>query len=441
MEKFIIWGAGVLGEYLCNCLGKDRIIAFIDNNKLRIGEKYCDKAIISFDEYKNNYSDYFIIISPRNYKEIEDILKENRIYQYFILDECPHEIPYNNKKIQLREFLSDEIKENQYIAIYGVTLFSVLLYELLINEKNKKIFFILDKKEKEKLKIFLQKKNDKYKFISLEDAEVNADMILVTVRKSDSDIWGNNTKNLVKDFYDFSHQFKKYSNPRIEQFRDLHFGKRCFIVATGPSLNMEDLECLRRNKEICISMNMIFRAFLKTNWRPDYFVVEDPHGLQLFGDEFVKLDIKNKFISDLYSPFWNKKNPHNIYKYHISLERYKPDMPKFSDDFTKGIYCGFTVVYSCLQIASYMGFKEIYLIGTDFEFKENRIEDNNHFVKDYYGSQKQLVRNAYYHTDEILLAYQKAYEYAEEHDIKIYNATRGGKLEIFERVNFDSLFR
>lgn len=37
-------------------------------------------------------------------------------------------------------------------------------------------------------------------------------------------------------------------------------------------------------------------------------------------------------------------------------------------------------------------------------------------------------------------AYQKIKKYADKKGIKIYNATRGGYLEIFERVNFDTLF-
>ena len=40
-----------------------------------------------------------------------------------------------------------------------------------------------------------------------------------------------------------------------------------------------------------------------------------------------------------------------------------------------------------------------------------------------------------------LLAYQSAKKYADAHGIKIYNATRGGNLEVFERVDFDSLFK
>lgn len=43
--------------------------------------------------------------------------------------------------------------------------------------------------------------------------------------------------------------------------------------------------------------------------------------------------------------------------------------------------------------------------------------------------------------DFATMAFEKAKEYADGHGIKIYNATRGGKLEVFERVNFDALFR
>ena len=38
-------------------------------------------------------------------------------------------------------------------------------------------------------------------------------------------------------------------------------------------------------------------------------------------------------------------------------------------------------------------------------------------------------------------SYIAARRFAEKHGVKIYNATRGGKLEVFERVNFDKLFR
>ena len=89
-----------------------------------------------------------------------------------------------------------------------------------------------------------------------------------------------------------------------------------------------------------------------------------------------------------------------------------------------------------MQLAAFMGFKEIYLLGVDFS---------------YGGQQKNTNYTYFYETDaienmgvgyvrQVTLAYQAAKRYAESHGIKIYNATRGGKLEIFERVDFDSLF-
>ena len=60
------------------------------------------------------------------------------------------------------------------------------------------------------------------------------------------------------------------------------------------------------------------------------------------------------------------------------------------------------------------------------------------------------VKNNHFeaHQDKTLFpvrkeALTKCYEvcdtYAKAHGIKIYNATRGGKLEVFERVDFDDL--
>jgi hypothetical protein len=43
------------------------------------------------------------------------------------------------------------------------------------------------------------------------------------------------------------------------------------------------------------------------------------------------------------------------------------------------------------------------------------------------------------HLEFSTLAYKTARKYAEHNAIKIYNSTRGGKLEVFERVNFDAI--
>ena len=41
---------------------------------------------------------------------------------------------------------------------------------------------------------------------------------------------------------------------------------------------------------------------------------------------------------------------------------------KFSDNFAKVAYAGQTVTYLNMQLAYFMGFKNIYLIGVDFDY-------------------------------------------------------------------------
>ena len=97
-------------------------------------------------------------------------------------------------------------------------------------------------------------------------------------------------------------------------------------------------------------------------------------------------------------------------------------------------------------MAVYMGFDEIYLIGIDHTF--SRIIDENGNVHDgkltkgeehasFLGNYNMPNGSEVYKVEN---AYRAARQYGEENNIKIYNATRGGELEIFERVTFDTLF-
>ena len=112
---------------------------------------------------------------------------------------------------------------------------------------------------------------------------------------------------------------------------------------------------------------------------------------------------------------------------------------------------GGTVTYLCMQLAYYMGFSEVYLIGLDHSYvipkdailSNNNTEilftsdDPNHFNKDYFGEGKRWKDPQ---VDRMERAYRKAKVYFKRDFRKIYNATPGGKLEVFERVDYNSLF-
>jgi hypothetical protein len=122
-----------------------------------------------------------------------------------------------------------------------------------------------------------------------------------------------------------------------------------------------------------------------------------------------------------------------------------PEAPYFSNDFSTACCEGYTVVYSALQLAYYMGFEEVYLIGVDFNYSKVKnikgevVESGgkiNHFFE---GEGKQEI-GPLPNLEYSFLAYKEAKYFSYNESFAIKNATRGGKLELFERVVFDSLF-
>ena len=129
----------------------------------------------------------------------------------------------------------------------------------------------------------------------------------------------------------------------------------------------------------------------------------------------------------------------------------KISLPLFSDDCSRQVYSSGTVAYMMLQLAVYMGFKEIYLLGMDCSYSierhsdgsvtRNDVRDHNPFIqiKDE-GNMEDLEKAGIFaEIDRMMDGYKAAKQYADLRGIKIYNATRGGKLEIFERVDLEKL--
>jgi hypothetical protein len=236
----------------------------------------------------------------------------------------------------------------------------------------------------------------------------------------------------------------KYSK-KLKQFEDIHKGKRCFIIGNGPSLKIEDLEKLKN--EYTFGANKIFVAFEDTDWRPTYYCIQD---FKMITSELESIkqnagaDVK--FIAG--NPLVSKKNvlPDWIY-FFVDTRSFYPNYPLFSEDIANRIFDGGTVTYAEIQFAVYMGFSEIYLLGVDFNYSVSINNDNtfsktetkNHFSDKYLGNGELGKHFNYPSLENSLLAYKSAREYADRNNISIYNATRGGKLEVFERVDFDTI--
>jgi hypothetical protein len=233
---------------------------------------------------------------------------------------------------------------------------------------------------------------------------------------------------------------------RLKTFKDIHKGERCFIIGNGPSLRVSDLE--RLNGEYTFAANKIFVIFDETEWRPTYYCIQDFLMIETEWESLKKcIDVKHKFMAG--NPLIKKKSMLDDWlHFYINLKLFYPNFPKFSSDISKEIFEGFTVTYAEIQMAVYMGFKAIYLLGVDHSYSKvinnsGEITDNgtrDYFSEKYMKNKQFGVQSYYANLENSTLAYMAARQYADKNGIKIYNATRGGKLEVFERIDFDSLF-
>lgn len=222
----------------------------------------------------------------------------------------------------------------------------------------------------------------------------------------------------------------------LKKYKNVHQGKRCFIIAMGSSLTIEDLELLK--DEITFGMNSIVKVFEKTDFRPTYYGIQDHLVYADLEKEILTSykEAENIFVSDRIKWHFKIGNHWNVFPLNMSYHAYqrwfhKRFYAKFSDDIYRRVYSGFSITYSLIEIAVYMGVTEIYLIGADCNFDINK---KNHFVE------HNVVDASLDNSNERNIAgYMAAKKYADANNIKIYNATRGGRLEVFERVNVDEM--
>lgn len=262
-------------------------------------------------------------------------------------------------------------------------------------------------------------------------------------------------QNIFYEIYEDIIHWSKQTE-RLRKLKDIYEGKRCFIIGNGPSLKIEDLEKI--DTDYSFACNSIYALYSQTKWRPSFYCASDSIFCKtMMSDKSNMKKVTDgcqmAFTSIVGAGIQYRNDPNFADVYYMKTLFESP--VKFSADCSEQIYSGGTIAYEMLQLAVYMGFKKIYLLGIDCNYAVERHEDgcvtrNNvmdhmreleeeekefwQAIEDRYG-EKYFVE-----TYVQLAAYQKAKTYADTHDIKIYNATRGGKLEVFPRVDFNSLF-
>ena len=156
-------------------------------------------------------------------------------------------------------------------------------------------------------------------------------------------------------------------NTSLEQFHDKYKDQRCFIVCPGPTLKQMNLERLK--DEVTIGVNSVYLACKPLDFHLDYTVSTEgtkPERIH----EIINTPGLTAFFTEGAATYCDEHKPMGMNPYFVMPDR-KPiatdseEDQHFSMDITQGTFIIISVVFQAVQLAFYMGFKEVYLIGFD----------------------------------------------------------------------------
>ena len=237
------------------------------------------------------------------------------------------------------------------------------------------------------------------------------------------------------------HPWRRDSIARLAEWKDKYKGQRAIIIGNGPSLNQTDLARLKN--EFTFGLNRIFLMFPKLGFNTSCLVSVNDLVIEQSIDDITALSIP-KFLS------WHSHRYFNPSSAIPSLPIFlytTYESPRFSRDASSRLWEGATVTNVALQLAYHMGFQQVILIGVDHNFtskgEANKTvvsegDDPNHFSPGYFGKG---FRWQLPDLDTSEVGYQMARQAYEKAGREVLDATVGGKLTVFRKVDYNSLFR
>lgn len=226
--------------------------------------------------------------------------------------------------------------------------------------------------------------------------------------------------------------------PRIALLRDRHRGQRGVIVANGPSLNDMDLRCLRG--ENIVGLNKIYLGLQRFGFYPRYYVAINEKVIQQSKEEIKRLRCV-KFLGS-HARAWGLEEDGLTY---IVDTEHPP--ARFSRDLAKGMHEGWTVTYAALQVAYFLGFSQVVLVGLDHRYAfqgdpnaPSRMQgrDPNHFSPAYFADGQEWDNPDLSRSEE---SFRIARAEFERDGREILDATQDGACTVFRKADFRSIFR
>jgi len=245
--------------------------------------------------------------------------------------------------------------------------------------------------------------------------------------------------------------------------KDIHKGKRCFILGSGPSIKKENLKVLKNEVVFALNNFYVHEDFkeIMEEGVAKYHMLAPIHRPQkesewrAWFDDMEKNMPKNvvmlcglngykentKYLFSKYRLF----EGHDAYWYFASRSFDGNEFKRKGVDLERNVYSGESVSIYALICALYMGFDEIYLLGMDHDYflydKESEMRmyssaahQNNEFERTFGDRFYDEEFNRQY---KIFIKYRELQMIAGD---RIFNASSGGVLRTFPRVKFKDLF-
>ena len=214
------------------------------------------------------------------------------------------------------------------------------------------------------------------------------------------------------------------------KFHNLHLGQTGIIIGNGPSLRRVPRSFL--NHYPTFGSN---RCYLPSGYIPDYYVVVNNLLIEQYHKEIAAIHSREKFVKAQFAYLIHDSIPVRSVHEHI-----------FSTNPAQGIYEGYTVTYAAMQLAYWMGFSTILLVGCDHNYNQDGRpnqtqkmtgDDPNHFSPDYFKGGFWNLADIQRMTEAYEMA-KCAFELAGR---KIVNLTEGTRLDVFEKASIEDYYR
>ena len=241
-------------------------------------------------------------------------------------------------------------------------------------------------------------------------------------------------------------------NNNLKKYKNIHEGKRVFIIGNGPSIEKTNLDLIK--DEYSIAMNRISLIYEKTKWRPSYYIFSSSNCLhKKWGKEWtnsVKESCNNNntiaFVWNKYKSVIDPKNKNKNIEWLKNVTETKPNLNGdinelwWPDNIEERMDKSATTINLALQLANYMGFSEIIFLGTDLGFKpDNGINnDPNHFSKDYNAD---IPQNKVNKINNQMLNVHKLARMKISNNVKMYNASLQSTIDVYPRICYETLMK